>query len=175
MSNWAFGVHTPRELLERAQHEVRQLEQAVEAYFMSEEDGKHKIGSSANTCAGSLWNLVDWLANSTDTVTRAALARVGLMSKEAIRDHVKNSSSSLALCWELTNGYKHCELEGHTLRESQIDKADLSAPSSLPPDHILGYRFIPKIKTNDGKNLPALQVYKDALSFWDSFFKHLGL
>jgi hypothetical protein len=51
----------------------------------------------------------------------------------------------------------------------------LSAPLSLPPDTALAYRWLPKIKTKAGENFPALQVYKDALSFWEGFFKKLGV
>jgi len=57
----------------------------------------------------------------------------------------------------------------------QIDQTALSAPSTLPPDTPLANRFVSKIKTKAGANLPALQVYKGALSFWDRFFKQLGL
>lgn len=173
MITGAFGVHTPRELLVRAQYEVRELEEATKLFYIFEEEGKHKIGSLAGTCAGTLWNLVDWLANSTDPATKAALAKAGLMNKEAIRDEVKANSAPLTLCWEVTNGYKHCEVTGMTLKLSQIDKALLSAPP-LRPDQPLAYQFVPKIKTKAGANLPAVQVYKDALAYWDAFFTKLG-
>jgi len=166
MSTHAFGVQTAREMLARAQFEVGELENAVRAYFLIEDEGKHKVGSLAGTCAGTLWNLVDWLANSTDSSTRSALATVGLNTKEAIRDHVQANSSSLTLCWEITNGYKHCELAGHTLRLSQIDRAALSVPP-MHPDQPLAYQFVPKIKTKAGANLSAVDVYKDALEFWN--------
>jgi hypothetical protein len=175
MTTRAFGAHTPRELLSRAQFEVRELQEAVNAYFMSEEEGKNKIGSLAGTCAGSLWNMVDWLANSTDAITRSALTKAGFAGRNSIRDHIMANSPELKLCWEVTNGYKHCELIGHTRTLSQIERAALSAPSSLPPDHPLGYRFVPKIKTKAGANIPALDVYNDALAFWETFLTGMGI
>jgi hypothetical protein len=174
MATRAFGASTPRDLLVRAQHEVGALEKAIEVFYLTEDAGKHKVGSLAGTCAGTLWNLVDWLANSNDATTRAALMKAGLKTFDAIRDYVKANSPELTLCWEITNGYKHCELDGYTLKASQIDQAMLSAPLSLPPDTALAYRFVPKIKTKAGGNFPALQVYKDALSFWEGFFNKLG-
>jgi len=116
---------------------------------------------------------VDWLAKTTDPATKAALDKEGLTNFESIRDHVKAHSEALTLCWEVTNGYKHCELSGYTLHVSQINHADLSAASD--PWHALTYRFVPKIRTNAGDNLSALQVYKDALSFWNNFFNRLGI
>lgn len=142
MTARAFGVHTPRELLSRAEFEVRELEQFVNADFISKDEGKNKISSLVGTCAGTLWNLVDWLANSTNAATKSALAKAGFTDHEAIRDHVKANSPALTLCWEITNGYKHCELSGYTMTMSQIDKAALSAPLGLPPDtlsHIASY------------------------------------
>jgi hypothetical protein len=175
MTTRAFGAHTPKDLLERASHEIGELEKATLALYLIEEEGKHRVGSLAGTCAGTLWNVVDWLANSNDAATRAAVTEAGLKTYEAIRDYVKSKSPELTLCWELTNGYKHCELSGYSLTASQIDQATLSAPLSLAPDTALAYRFVPKIKTTAGANLPAIQVYKDALSFWDGFFKQIGL
>jgi hypothetical protein len=175
MTTRAFGAHTPRELLDRANYEVGELEKSIKAFFLSEDEGKHRIGSLAGACTGSLWNLVDWLANSTDTATRTALAAAGYADYESIRNYVKANSPALTLWWEVTNGYKHCELTGYTLTASQIDKAELSAPLSLPPGHPIAFRFVPKIKTKAGENLPALDVYKDALAFWDGFFKNVGL
>jgi hypothetical protein len=175
MTTRAFGATTPRDLLERASHETGALEKAIEVFYPNEDEGKHKVGSLSGACAGTLWNIVDWLANSNDPTTKAALSRAGLKTSEAIRDHVKVNSPALTLCWEVTNGYKHCELNGHTLKASQIDEAMLSAPLSLPPNTTLAYRFVPKIKTKAGGNFAALQVYKDALSFWEGVFKQLGL
>ena len=175
MATHAFGVHTPREMLARAQYEINELEEAIKRFYVLEEEGKHKVGSLAGTCAGTLWNIVDWLANSNDPATKAALVKFKLTSHDAIRDHVKNNSAALTLCWEITNGYKHCELQGYTLKSSQVDEAALSVPASLMPDRPLAHQFVPKIKAKVGANLPAVQVYKDALSFWDGFFKQLGL
>jgi hypothetical protein len=53
MSTHAFGVQTAREMLARAQFEVGELENAVRAYFLIEDEGKHKVGSLAGTCAGN--------------------------------------------------------------------------------------------------------------------------
>jgi hypothetical protein len=175
MTTRAFGAHTPKDLLARASHEIRELQDAVDVFYLIEDEGKHKVGSLAGACAGTLWNVVDWLANSTDPATRSALAKATLTTHDAIRDYVKAKSPEVTLCWELTNGYKHCELTGYTLAASQIDQATLSAVSSLSPNTALAYRFVPKVKTKADANLPALGVYKDALSFWERFFKQLGL
>ena len=160
MTARGFGAQTPRGLLSRATYEVGELDRSVNEYFMSEDEGKNKVGSLAGTCAATLWNIVDWLANTTDPATKAALSTARLTNFEIIRDHVKASSEELTLCWEMTNGYKHCEL---------------SAASDPRPEHALTYRFVPKIKTNAGDNLSAVQVYKAALSFWESFFIRLGI
>jgi hypothetical protein len=174
MSSLAFGVHTPRELLERAEFEVRRLEESANSNFILESEGKNTVGSLAGACASTLWNIVDWLSNTNDPQTRALLTNAGFNSYESIREHVKSNSPELALCWEVTNGYKHCELSGHTLRLSQIDKAMLSAPP-LSPDRPLAYQFVPKIKTKAGANMPAVQVFQDAVAFWRTFFGRLGL
>ena len=152
MSSHAFGVQTAREMLARAEFEVRELEQAAKAFFLFEDDGKHKVGSLSGTCAGTLWNLVDWLANSTDSKTKSALATAGFCTKEAIRDQVRANSPALTLCWEITNGYKHCELAGHTLKLSQIDRAALSAPPLLPPNHPIAYQFVCAENKNQGRS-----------------------
>lgn len=175
MTSRAFGATTPRDILGRAAHEIDALEEAIEVSYLNEEEGKHTVGSLAGACAGTLWNIVDWLANSNDANTQIALSKVGLTTYEAVRNHVKANSQALTLCWEVTNGYKHCELNGYALKASQIDQAMLSAPSSLPPNTVLAYRFVPKIKTKAGGNFAALQVYKDALLFWEGLFNQLGL
>jgi hypothetical protein len=160
-------------MLNRATYEVEELDRSVNEYFMSEDEGKNKVGSLAGTCAATLWNLVDWLANTNDPATKAALGAAGLTNFEIIRNHVKARSGALTLCWEVTNGYKHCELRGFTRNASQINHADVSAASD--PRHALAYRFVPKIRTNAGDNLSAVQAYKDALSFWNNFFNRLGI
>ena len=175
MTTRAFGASTPRDLLERASHEIGELEEAIDAHYLIEKEANHKVGSLAGTCAATLWSIVDWLANSNDATTRAALATAGLNNFEAIRDYVKANSSELTLCWEITNGYKHYELVGHTLKVSQVDQAALSAVTSLPPNAAIAYGFVPKVKTKAGANLHALQVYKDALAYWEGFFKKLTL
>ena len=175
MTRLAFGAQTPRDLLSRTSHEINELGAATKLLFLVEEEGKQRVGSLAATCAGSLWNLVDWLANSRDSGVKSALAKAGMTTKKAIRDHVKANSRELMLCWELTNGYKHCELTGYLLTASEIDEASLSAPSALSPDTRIAYRFVPKITTKDGAKLFAVQVYKDAFAYWDRLFKHLNL
>ncbi len=175
MTARAFGVSTPRELLSRAEFEVGELEKLVSSCFVFEEEAKRRVGSVAATCASTLWNIVDWLANSTDAATRAAVASAGLNDYASIRDRVKADSPALTLCWEITNGDKHCELVGYTLKMSQIERASLSASSILRPDQPLAFRFVPKIKTKAGANISALDVYKDALAFWRNFFGGMGL
>ncbi len=175
MTTGAFGAQTPRDLLERAAQEIRKLEEATNTLYLNEKEAKNDVGSLAGACASSLWNLVDWLANSQDGTIQAALKRAGFTSQKTIRDYVKANSTDLTLCWELTNRYKHCELDGYTRSVSQIAQAALSAPPIFPPDTPIGYTFVPKVKTNAGANLPAVKVYKDALSFWEGFFKQVGL
>jgi hypothetical protein len=175
MTTRAFGAHTPKDLLARASYEIRELEAAIDTWYFYQDEGKHKVGSLAGACAGTLWNVVDWLANTNDEATRASLEKAGFINYGRIRDHVKAQSAALTLCWELTNGYKHCELSGYTFAASQIDQATLSALSSLAPDDPIAYRFVPKVKTKVGGNLPALQVYREALSFWLAFFERLSI
>jgi hypothetical protein len=175
MTTHAFGARTPRELLERARFEVEELEKAVDGYFLTEHEAKNRIGSLSATCATTLWNLVDWLENSTDPTIRNACAKVGLATEKSIRKYVLENSPSLKLCWEVTNGYKHFKLKGDTLKHSQVDEAGLSAPSGLPSTEPLGHRFKPKIKTKAGRNLPALDVYKDALAYWEAFLSRVGV
>jgi hypothetical protein len=106
MTTRGFGANTPRDLLVRASHEIGALEKAIEVFYLTEDEGKHKVGFLAADCAGTLWNIVDWLANSNDATTRAALTNAGLETFDVIRDYVKANSPELTLCWELTNGYK---------------------------------------------------------------------
>ncbi len=174
MTTRGYGAKTPRELLERARYEVAELASATASVFATEAEAKHAIGSRATACAGTLWNLVDWLANSTDPATKAALSGTGLATHEAIRDHVKRQSPELTLCWELTNGAKHYELKGYTKKVAQINDAGLSVPAALPS---IGrtHSFVAKVKLTGGVSLKAVDVYQKALAFWDSFFKSVGI
>jgi hypothetical protein len=120
--------------------------------------------------------MVDWLENTNDSTTRTALTKAGFAKEHCVRDHVKVHSSALTFCCEITNGYKHWELDGYWRTHSQIDEALLSAPSSRPISATPScLPAVPKVKTNSGTRIPVLQVYKDAAAYWESFFKSLGL
>src|SRR5919109_1584350 len=121
MTTRGFGASTPRDLLERAKHEVAELDRAIQTYYLSEHEGRNKVGSLAAACAASLWNVVDWLARTSDPSSRAAVHAAGYLDYKSVRDYLKGASADLTLCWEVTNGVKHCELDGHTLKSSQID------------------------------------------------------
>ena len=181
MPSRAFGPQNPRDLLSIATYELQKLEAAIGGSFGSEDEAAMEVGSRARACASTLWHMVDWLAHATDPRTKAALSSAGLNDYKQIRDHVK-ASSDLTLCWELINSIKHFELTGYSRLVSQISGAVLSVPSSRPPSvpaptkaSAKEYQFVPKVKTDSGENLPAVEVFRRALTFWQGFFHRHGL
>src|SRR2546426_11677924 len=106
MTKRAFGAQTARDLLDRAHHEIDALETAMKADYPSKHLAKHTIGSIAGACAGTLWNIVDWLQNTNHPPTMAALAKAGFTKAPAVRDHVKTHTTDLTLCLAITNWYQ---------------------------------------------------------------------
>ena len=175
MNTRGFGATTARELLARAAHEIADLEHASRTHFDSEDEAKNKVGSRAAACVGTLWNIVDWLEQSEDPATRLALQVAGLAGEKAVRDYVMAASPDLKLCWELTNGYKHSKLKGHSLKESQIEEALLSAPPMFVPQSSVR-RFVPKaVISATRERLHVIEVCQRVLTFWQEFFERVGL
>jgi hypothetical protein len=185
MTSRAFEAETPRHLLARAAYEVQKLDEMILAGFTTEDEAKLAIGSLASACAGTLWNLCDWLGNSNDPDIQAALASIGVKTVRELQIYVRDRSPELTLCWELTNKSKHLKLTGFLATQSQVSDMMVSVPSSLPPSSprqglpaiptIKAYSVIPKVKTDAGANLRVVDVYRGALAYWQQFFTKLVL
>lgn len=185
MTSRAFDAETPRQLLARAAYEIQKLDEIIATGFTTEKEAKLAIGSLATACAGTLWNLCDWLANSNDPAIQTALANIGVKKLLDLQDYVRRGSPELTLCWELTNKSKHLKLTGVLATRSQVSDMMVSVPSSRQSDsphaglpaipQTKAYSVSPKVKTGAGANLSAQHVYRGALLFWQTFFQQHGL
>src|ERR1051325_2839834 len=113
MSDYAFGLKTPREFLEKARREVSRLESAMaEGAFASTVD----IQDLAINAALTLWHVADWIAKYGDDRYLAAIDRIQgergwqrARPQDVIYEYV-TFDSHMALCAALANGVKHFEL-----------------------------------------------------------------
>jgi hypothetical protein len=73
MSDYAFGLKTPVDFLEKARREVRRLKRGMaEASLASPVD----IQDVAINAALTLWHVADWIAKYPDDRYRAAIERI---------------------------------------------------------------------------------------------------
>src|SRR5688572_33048330 len=79
----AFGLKTPRDLLEKARREVGRLRQRPIAIVAGLYNDEHETIDQAINAAISLWHIIDWLANSS------------LSGTAALVEHAKQVSGTL--------------------------------------------------------------------------------
>jgi len=187
MSDYAFGLKTPRDFLDKARREIRRLESAMaEGSLASELD----IQDLAINAALTLWHVADWIAKYPDDRHRAAIDQIkherGWQKsnpQDVIYDYVL-IDSHMALCAALANGVKHFELYSAPRFDSTrilnpssqvyagaapVDlETTMSAMPSVRAANPLQMMF-PKLKIND-VGLPAMVAFRAALDYWDRFF-----
>ncbi len=188
MTGYAFGLSTPRDLLEKARREVWRLERAT-SLASSHED----VQDTAFNAAVTLWHVSDWIARSTDQACVDAIERI-----KRDRPSLKTSplpilqeyildDPHMALCEALANGAKHLVLhESPSLVSTQVLQPELqshvaAAPIALMTDlsaSAIGeppvVHHIAKVRINDVP-IHAVKVFKKALAYWDRFFIDYGL
>lgn len=190
MTELAFGIETPRDLLAKARREVERLEQAENWHGT---DDWEPIADAAINAALTLWHITDWIANSPDPACQSAIAQIKAKRGSAktaslavLQEHVLDDSN-IALCDALANGAKH-----FTIRERSLDPTRLFAK----PDATTAYlgsstvtiradvtqsgsysiampkppRYFAKVIINETTSGRALDVFKAALSYWEKFF-----
>lgn len=166
-----FGIKTPQEWLDKARYELAGLEALCDRKLTGQE-AKAMQYAAINT-ALALWHMVDWLANSDDAKIRSALAAAGLHDLEQLHAHARKQSDAVGLCWLLATAAKHAKLTGRAKAKNVIEETTLSIASTLAKP---AYgRYVPKI-ISGGKRHNAVQVFKDAISYWDGFLTthHIG-
>jgi len=119
MTELAFGIEAPRDLLAKARREVGRLEQAENWHGT---DDWEPIADAAINAALTLWHITDWIANSPDPACQSAIAQIKAKRGSAktaalavLQEHVLDDSN-IALCDALANGAKH-----FTIRERSLD------------------------------------------------------
>ena len=111
--NLAFGLKTPRDLLEKARREVGRLRQRPIAIMAGSYNDEHETIDQAINAAISLWHIIDWLANSSLSGTPALVQHAKQISGTrktnpygVLRDFALQNVRSW-ICHDLANGSKH--------------------------------------------------------------------
>jgi hypothetical protein len=191
MTGYAFGLTTPRDLLEKARREVRRLEVATAG--ASSPKGVPDLQDTAFNAAVTLWHVSDWIANSTEQKYIDAIERIRLERPSQktvrlliLREHILDDPH-MAICEALANGAKHLELHeppsfvSSRIFAPQTNLHAAAAPVVLtanvtagPAVGVAPIRYFAKLKIND-VGIPALDVFKAALAYWDKFLADYGL
>jgi hypothetical protein len=195
MSDYAFGLKTPRDLLQKAHREVERLTDATQR--ASTDDDIKELQDIAINAALTIWHVCDWIANSTDPRCKAAICRIkeerACLKQDALsilREHVLDDSN-MALCDALANGAKHFAIKPRALDPSRVFtrpddtgysgtstvkvRADVTAPPAVAVAIPYIGRYFAKIALDDDRSGPALEVFTAALAFWDKFFETYNL
>ena len=189
MSQYAFGLTTPRDLLEKARREVARLEEATSSNAPAE-----RIQDTAINAAWTLWHITDWIARSSDQRCRDAIERIrsqghSLKTKPLpiLQEHVLRSSL-MAMCEALANGVKHLTLhEQPRFDPAQVLHPDIElVPFTVGVTMSAGISAIGEVSgaepvsyvaklTIDGTPMYAADAFKAALDYWDKFFADYDL
>jgi hypothetical protein len=191
MTGYAFGLTTPRDLLAKAHREVRRLEDATARAFSR--DDIANLQDTAFNAAVSLWHVSDWIAHSTEQKCVDAIERIRrerptlkTVRLQILREHILDDPH-MVICEALANGAKHLVLYGppsfvsSQVLQPQLKDHAAAAPVALAADVSVGaafgvaqVRYVAKLRIND-EGIPALDVFKAALAYWDKFFADYGL
>ncbi len=195
-----FGLTSPRDLLEKARRDVERLRQVTN--WPRSPEQRLAVQDSAFNAAITLWHVTDWIANSSEPEAVAALQTIrtthppskkGADSYDVLSAYVR-MDAHMNLCHSLANGAKHFELtftpaldRGPIFRSEPGIQHGTSTVSSLitgvsvppavspagPEQPPAGY--FAKILVDDRHSVPAVDVFRAALDYWDGFFKTHGL
>ncbi|MFZ1908536.1 MAG: hypothetical protein WAU52_05585 [Burkholderiales bacterium] len=190
MTGYAFGLTTPRDFLAKARREVERLAEAESQAYLAADVAL--LQDTAINAALSLWHVSDWIARSpeqpyVDAIERIRVERPSQKKAplEILREQIRDSSH-MALCEALANGAKHLTLrQPPRLDPTRLQNTggpytgtsavDIAANVTLQPGVSTALsRYYAKLQIND-TGMPALEAFKAALAYWDSFFANYGL
>lgn len=99
---------------------------------------------------------------------QAAFQKLGLKNFNDLHSYVRSQSPELDICYEIATGAKHFILTSKPLHKQVVTDTRASAGPSVA---IAGLPFyVLKVMLTGGQDLRALDVFKQALQYWDAFF-----
>lgn len=173
MSEFAFGLTSPLDLIGKLEREIGRLGASEEPDSV---DHKNQADHAIN-CALTAWHISDWVFVSglkTDTVSANSL---GNFQKQLIDD-----CSDLGICKDLANGSKHFKIdrpEQSNVSQTSNRKTvgggitkSLSKPlvrplvSSLTGGHTV---LLVEVSMKNGGRVKAITLFENVLSYWQEF------
>lgn len=157
----SFGMNSPRDLLEKVRRDLVRLETAASAQV------EEQISDALFDFAVAVTSLKDWLKKQSSSA----------FTDQDVENHVRGSVA-LSSFRDIANAGKH---RGITRYSPSISEVSASATAVIipSPDPVSGARptapakptFKIKVIRRDGARLEAVQLSKQALADWETFFR----
>ncbi len=192
---YAFGIATPRDMLAKLK---RELKRVANASFLRDDLVDH-----GTNCALTAWQITDWVWRVRfvdDRPGQDALAAsyADLRTKrgrpiDRFKECVTRACPELALCQDIANGFKHVvAIPPDDRQASGVASVTASATIAPPgpfkfgdgigsaglggPGYVAGGEvFRLKIRSDDGGNLDAIQVFDAVVAYWTRFMDDHGI
>jgi hypothetical protein len=166
----AFGITRSRHMLDKLRWEIDELKKCSTAI------GSPAIFHAWN-CAVTAWHMTDWVWHALTPDQKAGLHSMAPDLKfEKVSDlqwFVRRRSQEVALCYQIAEGSKHCEMTNPSARVDVSAEISLTATTytSIPgADGTQQFQLQERLKIVDGNSrLSALSIFEDAYLFWWRF------
>jgi len=161
-----FGYESPRDLLQKARRDLVDLE------YVGFTKDRQQIGDAIHAFATTAYHIKDWLIKH----------RTSSYQKEDVENHVA-SSVALSSCRDICNALKHAEITNYEPSTAEV-VASTSAltilslgftDSSSNFQHITRKSFRTKVVRKDDSRIDVVELAKQAIQDWESFFISHGL
>lgn len=123
---------------------------------------------AAFNLANSIWSIMDWISH--DPVHQMYNSK-----KEDICKKFQAECPALCVLHDLATHGKHYTVSAPR-SNAEVDSSDLTgavlsfSPFGIASEHVIDFLVV----TDDGKNTPLIQVFQEAIDFWEQYFKTLS-
>lgn len=173
MSEFAFGLKSPAELIEKLEREINRLRAAEKP---GSEDHKRQADHAIN-CALTAWHISDWVFVAGLKTSSVRANSLGNFQKQLIGE-----CSELGIWKDLANGSKHFKIDKpeHSNVSKTTDRKtvgggltrSLTRPLTRPVVRNLtgGYTvLVVEVSMKDGTKMKAETLFDNTLSYWRDF------
>lgn len=171
----AFGVDTPRDMLEKLNRELNRITNSSE---------REDLVDHANNFALTAWHITDWVWRAAFSKNPEGVVKIlsphpdlksrFLQSKQRSRDlfteALTQKCSGLAICQDICNGFKHVIASSPPDREAPgatFATATFSGTEKSFPQLIIG--------SENGEEVEAEKVFNAVIVFWTQFMDEWNL
>lgn len=174
MSAYAFGLRTPRDLLDKLDREIRRLAEAEKA-----SSPNHRLQADhAFNCAITAWHIADWMHAGGLVTKKVNSERLSEYRRELTRD-----CAELASCRDIANGSKHFKLDKPdkaVLEKTSGQRANsrgvtrphvrsLTRSVTRPLTGEIVVVWVADVSLRDGGRIKAIKMFERVSTYWSQF------